>query len=62
MIDKHFFLVYKKLLFDFGEVAEWSNASDSKSDIRVTVSGVQIPPSPPNSSLSGLLFYCCFKV
>jgi hypothetical protein len=32
---------------DHGEVAEWSNASDSKSDLRAIVTGVRIPPSPP---------------
>ena len=30
-----------------GEVAEWLNAPHSKCGIRATVSGVQIPPSPP---------------
>jgi hypothetical protein len=30
----------------FGEVAEWSIAPHSKCGIRVTVSGVRIPPSP----------------
>ena len=30
-----------------GEVAEWSIAPHSKCGIRATVSGVQIPPSPP---------------
>src|SRR6516225_11578606 len=30
-----------------GEVAEWLNAPHSKCGIRVTVSGVRIPPSPP---------------
>ena len=30
-----------------GEVAEWSNARDSKSCIRATVSRVRIPSSPP---------------
>src|SRR5262249_26475345 len=30
-----------------GEVAEWVNAPHSKCGIRVTVSGVRIPPSPP---------------
>ena len=29
-----------------GEMAEWSNAADSKSAIRVSVSGVRIPLSP----------------
>lgn len=32
-----------------GEMAEWSNALDSKSSMRVTVSGVQIPLSPPKN-------------
>jgi Phage integrase family len=31
-----------------GEVAEWLKAPHSKCGIRVTVSGVRIPPSPPN--------------
>jgi hypothetical protein len=31
-----------------GEVAEWLNAPHSKCGIRATVSGVRIPPSPPN--------------
>jgi hypothetical protein len=31
----------------FGEVAERLNAPDLKSGIEVTLSGVQIPPSPP---------------
>ena len=30
-----------------GEVAEWSIASDSKSDEPARVPGVRIPPSPP---------------
>ena len=30
-----------------GEVAEWSNAADSKSVVRFSVPGVRIPPSPP---------------
>src|SRR5947209_14399542 len=30
-----------------GEVAEWLKAPHSKCGIRVTVSGVRIPPSPP---------------
>ena len=30
-----------------GEMAEWSNAVDSKSIVRVSVPGVQIPLSPP---------------
>ena len=32
-----------------GEVAEWLNAPHSKCGIRATVSGVQIPPSPPTA-------------
>src|SRR5690606_2331612 len=32
-----------------GEVAEWSNAPDSKSGIRLGVSWVRIPPSPPDT-------------
>lgn len=31
-----------------GEVAEWLNVPDSKSGVRANVSGVRIPPSPPN--------------
>lgn len=31
-----------------GEVAEWSNAPHSKCGIRASVSGVRIPPSPPD--------------
>jgi hypothetical protein len=31
-----------------GEVAEWLNAPDSKSDVGVTPPGVRIPPSPPD--------------
>src|SRR5215469_10117155 len=31
-----------------GEVAEWLNAPHSKCGIRATVSGVRIPPSPPD--------------
>src|SRR6516162_8085504 len=31
----------------YGEVAEWLKAPHSKCGIRVTVSGVRIPPSPP---------------
>ena len=32
---------------NIGEVAEWSNAADSKSVIGLALSGVRIPPSPP---------------
>ena len=35
-----------------GEVAEWSNALDSKSSVRVIVPWVRIPPSPPRHLLS----------
>jgi hypothetical protein len=35
-------------------VAEWLNAPDSKSDMGVTPSGVQIPPSPPDFSVTHL--------
>ena len=35
-----------------GEVAEWSNALDSKSSVRVIVPWVRIPPSPPEHSIS----------
>src|SRR6185437_5934039 len=38
------------LLGPDGEVAEWSIAPHSKCGIRATVSGVQIPPSPPTCS------------
>ena len=34
-------------LYRFGEVPEWLNGAVSKTVIRVIVSGVQIPPSPP---------------
>ena len=30
-----------------GRVAEWLKASDSKSEVRVTVPWVRIPPLPP---------------
>ncbi len=30
-----------------GEVPEWSNGTDSKSVVGVTLPGVRIPPSPP---------------
>ncbi len=33
-----------------GEVAEWSIASHSKCEVRATVPGVRIPPSPPYHS------------
>src|SRR3989344_5568360 len=33
-----------------GEVAEWSNASDSKSDVPARVPWVRIPPSPPRNT------------
>jgi hypothetical protein len=39
-----------------GEVAEWSNAPHSKCGIGASLSGVRIPPSPPNLS-EGALFY-----
>ena len=39
-----------------GEVAEWSNAPHSKCGIRVTVSRVRIPASPP-SALDLLIFF-----
>src|SRR3954447_2699995 len=35
-----------------GEVAEWLKAPHSKCGVRATVSGVRIPPSPPNAQLS----------
>ena len=41
-------------------MAEWLNAVDSKSIVRVSVPGVQIPLSPPVCFLSpfiGLFFY-----
>src|SRR5579859_6524062 len=40
-------------------MAEWSNASDSKSDLRASVTGVRIPLSPPlnpSSPIGGLGF------
>ena len=41
----------------FGEVPERLNGADSKSVVRVTESGVRIPPSPPkNGSIK--LFLC----
>lgn len=44
---------------ELGEVAEWSNAHDSKSCVPVRVPGVRIPPSPPerNFSIAGVLFF-----
>ncbi len=38
-----------------GEVAEWLKAPHSKCGIRVTVSGVRIPPSPPLDRIKSLL-------
>ena len=40
-----------------GEVAEWSIASHSKCEVRASVPGVRIPPSPPaiNLNLNGIL-------
>lgn len=32
-----------------GEVAEWSNAPHSKCGIGASLSGVRIPPSPPET-------------
>ena len=47
----------------YGEVAERLNAPHSKCGIRVTVSGVRIPPSPPRTKLliypMFLSFYSC---
>ena len=46
----------KKTIYQLlGEVAEWLKAPHSKCGIRATVSGVRIPPSPPNyfNSLCG---------
>jgi hypothetical protein len=37
-----------------GEVAEWSNAADSKSVVRFTVPWVRIPPSPPDQVVARL--------
>src|SRR5262249_40033731 len=37
-----------------GEVAEWLKAPHSKCGIRVTVSGVRIPPSPPASPFAAV--------
>ena len=44
-----------------GEVAEWFNAPDSKSDVPSRVPGVRLPPSPhPKPGLSaGLFLYYC---
>ena len=41
---------YNKMLLEsgHGEMAEWSNAADSKSVIGLALSGVRIPLSPPN--------------
>jgi hypothetical protein len=41
-IARIFLILHKR-----GEVAEWLIAPHSKCGIRATVSGVQIPPSPP---------------
>ena len=38
-------------------MAEWSNAPDSKSGLRATVTGVQIPLSPPKKS-DFVIVYC----
>ncbi len=38
-----------------GEVAEWSIASHSKCEVRATVPGVRIPPSPPSSVYKPLI-------
>ena len=38
-----------------GEVAEWLNAPHSKCGIRATVSGVRIPPSPPEHHPSSVV-------
>lgn len=48
-------------LYHRGEVAEWSNAHDSKSCVPVRVPGVRIPPSPPerNFSIAEVLFFFC---
>lgn len=35
----------------YGEVPEWSNGTDSKSVVGVTLPGVRIPPSPPRFAL-----------
>ena len=39
--------IYSHLSFPYGEVAEWSNAADSKSVEGLALPGVRIPPSPP---------------
>jgi hypothetical protein len=43
-------------LVGHGEVAEWLKAPHSKCGIRVTVSGVRIPPSPPDTIVIAELF------
>ena len=35
-----------------GEVAEWTNAADSKSVVALVLPGVRIPPSPPIESVA----------
>ena len=40
---------------DIGEVAEWTKAPLSKSGIRLRVSRVRIPPSPPSPFPSPLI-------
>ena len=45
-------------LFLYGEVPEWSNGTDSKSVVGVTLPGVRIPPSPP---LSFHPYHYCFR-
>ena len=39
-----------------GEVAEWSNAPHSKCGVRATVPWVRIPPSPPRTPSTGLVY------
>lgn len=49
MLALIYFLFYEVKIY--GEMAEWSNAVDSKSIVRVSVPGVQIPLSPPVAAL-----------
>jgi hypothetical protein len=41
-------------------MAEWSNAPDSKSGLRATVTGVRIPLSPPVRLKGGELRYSSY--
>ena len=48
------------LVLLFGEVAEWFNAPDSKSDVLSQVPGVRIPPSPHRTAPEPFGFRCFF--